>query len=225
MSNIKRGRGRPRGSGLPDGPRLDQIADLMIADPGLRPTTAIKRTNPAPGQSEIRRLQDKWRTEGASRLRAARERLEAARAAQLERSRQRRGGSAGGYGSTGALAMDRRLRATQRLLDAASGGGPLSAVDRAARGIHPASELLAAATESPLARQMRAIENSSLMKAARALEDSPLARAARAIEDSPSMRLMRQIEDSPTMRLMREIENSPALKLSRELDRLKRYGL
>jgi hypothetical protein len=197
MSNTRRGRGRPKGSGLPDGPRLDAVADLMIANPGLRHTTAIKRTNPAPGQSEIRRLQEKWRAEGESRLRAARERQ----------------------------ALDRRLRATQRLLDAATGGGPLTALDRAARGLHPTSSLLDAAIESPLAKQMRAIEDSPVMKAARALEDSPLAKAGRAIEESPTMRMMRQIEDSPTMRMMREIENSPAMKLSRELDRLRRYGL
>src|ERR1700730_6419276 len=40
----KRGRGRPRGTGKPDGPTLRRIADTIVADPTLRPTTAIKRT-------------------------------------------------------------------------------------------------------------------------------------------------------------------------------------
>lgn len=53
-------RGRPRGSGLDDRVSLRAIADLLEADPELKPTTAIKRigvTDP----STIRRLRDKLR--------------------------------------------------------------------------------------------------------------------------------------------------------------------
>jgi hypothetical protein len=55
-------RGRPRGSGLDDRVSLRAIADLLEADPALKPTTAIKRigvTDP----STIRRLRDKLRVE------------------------------------------------------------------------------------------------------------------------------------------------------------------
>jgi hypothetical protein len=52
-------RGRPPGTGKNDTDRLLKIASLMAADPGLRPTTAIKQigeTDP----STIRRLRDKY---------------------------------------------------------------------------------------------------------------------------------------------------------------------
>jgi hypothetical protein len=52
-------RGRPPGTGKNDTDRLLKIAGLMAADPGLRPTTAIKHigeTDP----STIRRLRDKY---------------------------------------------------------------------------------------------------------------------------------------------------------------------
>lgn len=52
-------RGRPKGTGLNDAAQLRAIAGLMAADPGLRPTTAIKTlgiTDP----SVIRRLRDKY---------------------------------------------------------------------------------------------------------------------------------------------------------------------
>jgi hypothetical protein len=52
-------RGRPPGTGKNDTDRLLKIAALMAADPGLKPTTAIKQigeTDP----STIRRLRDKF---------------------------------------------------------------------------------------------------------------------------------------------------------------------
>ena len=51
-------RGRPRGSGLDDRVQLRRIADLLEADPTLKPTTAIKATGVS-DPSTIRRLRDK----------------------------------------------------------------------------------------------------------------------------------------------------------------------
>lgn len=53
-------RGRPRGSGLDDRVSLRAIADLLEADPALKPTTAIKRLGVS-DPSTIRRLRDKLR--------------------------------------------------------------------------------------------------------------------------------------------------------------------
>lgn len=61
----KRGRGRPKGSGLDDAKALATITAMLAADRAMRPTTAIKRagvTNP----STIRRLRDKLREAGES---------------------------------------------------------------------------------------------------------------------------------------------------------------
>ncbi len=59
MSAAKMQRGRPKGSGINDQLRLDEIARIMSADPRIKPTTAIKTlgiTDP----STIRRLRDKF---------------------------------------------------------------------------------------------------------------------------------------------------------------------
>jgi hypothetical protein len=63
MHTMKPQRGRPKGSGIDDRARLQQIAGMMAVDPRLKPTTAIKAigiTDP----STIRRLRDKLRSMG-----------------------------------------------------------------------------------------------------------------------------------------------------------------
>jgi hypothetical protein len=56
---TKPGRGRPKGTGLNDAAHLRAIADLIAADPDLKPTTAIK-TLGISDPSVIRRLRDKY---------------------------------------------------------------------------------------------------------------------------------------------------------------------
>lgn len=65
MSSIKRTRGRPRGTGLDDGPTLRTVADMLAADPSLKPTTAIRRALDKPTETAVRRLQGKWQHHGA----------------------------------------------------------------------------------------------------------------------------------------------------------------
>lgn len=55
-------RGRPRGSGLDDRVQLRRIAQLLEADPALKPTTAIKAVG-VTDPSTIRRLRDKLKTD------------------------------------------------------------------------------------------------------------------------------------------------------------------
>lgn len=63
MTTVKRQRGRPKGTGINDRETLVRIAEIIAANPSLKPTTAIKQagvTNP----STIRRLRDKFSEEG-----------------------------------------------------------------------------------------------------------------------------------------------------------------
>jgi len=60
MIPTKTARGRPKGSGLNDFAQLRAIAGLMISDPGLPPTTAIKALG-IHDPSVIRRLRDKYK--------------------------------------------------------------------------------------------------------------------------------------------------------------------
>src|SRR3546814_6510390 len=81
MNNIiNRGRGRPVGTGLDDGPTLNKMADIMVANPAMRPTTAMRRAIDKPGPSVVRRLQVKWKAGSAEYLAAARARRAAASA-------------------------------------------------------------------------------------------------------------------------------------------------
>lgn len=73
-------RGRPRGTGKNDTPYLAQVAEFMVVDPKLKPTTAMKRVIAtrrnwgATDDTLLRRWQDKWKNVGADLLSAAKER-------------------------------------------------------------------------------------------------------------------------------------------------------
>ena len=72
-TNRKR-RGRPPGSGADDTATLIAMADLLAAEPDLKPTTAMKRAVRKIGASQLRRLQVKWKKDGAALPAAAQQR-------------------------------------------------------------------------------------------------------------------------------------------------------
>jgi hypothetical protein len=66
MAQKTAARGRPKGTGLDDAGPLAAIAELIAANPGMKPTTAIKAlgiTDP----STVRRLRDKYQQRAAPR--------------------------------------------------------------------------------------------------------------------------------------------------------------
>jgi len=67
-------RGRPRGTGIDDSSTLAVVADVLLASPGMRPTTAMKRAVRGVEATRLRRLQEKWRDHGTRLLAEARER-------------------------------------------------------------------------------------------------------------------------------------------------------
>ena len=80
MSTEKRLPGRPRGSGKNNSPHLAQVADLMVREASLRPSTAMKRVIAsrkdwgATDATLLRRRQGKWKESGSVLLAEARER-------------------------------------------------------------------------------------------------------------------------------------------------------
>jgi hypothetical protein len=73
MGQKTAARGRPKGTGLDDAGPLAAIADMIAANPGMKPTTAIKAlgiTDP----STVRRLRDKYQQRFAPRDRTPAER-------------------------------------------------------------------------------------------------------------------------------------------------------
>lgn len=70
-------RGRPKGTCKDDGEKLAAIAEALVREPSMKPTTAIKRCGYT-NEADIRRLQYKWSQEGANYLAAAKSRQPAA---------------------------------------------------------------------------------------------------------------------------------------------------
>jgi hypothetical protein len=81
MGNAMRLRGRPRGSGKNDAPYLAKVAELLIGDPSLKPTSAMKRVIrcrtdwDANDPTLLRRWQVKWKANGPSHLCTAQKRV------------------------------------------------------------------------------------------------------------------------------------------------------
>lgn len=94
MTESKKGRGRPKGSGINDHDILLKIAGHCVAEPSLKRTTAIKRcgiTNP----SVIRRLRDKF-AEQETQLLAEAQAAAAATSTPAEPKSKSRGGKVNG---------------------------------------------------------------------------------------------------------------------------------
>ncbi len=163
-----RRRGRPPGTGKDDVPTLAAMADLLVATPGLKPTTAMRRVVTRIGDSHLRRLQDKWRVHGARLLAEADRRRQeqaetAARDATARRSRPT--SPAAAYDQTAGL-MNRipRDRNLARLVD------------------FPAATALRDMLDSPMMRQIRQIQDSPMMRLSRHLD------ALRALGDPLGLR-------------------------------------
>lgn len=154
----------------------------------------MRQTDPAPNQSDLRRLQGKWKKRTQELLQAAE-----------------------------ARAAERRERETlsRRSGESPSFGAGLSAY--AAR-LDQISKIMQGRDASPLGRYYDALENNPAMRVAMGLEDSPTTRLMKQIENSPTTRLARALDDSPTMRLMKAMEDSPTIRLARQMDRFRLRG-
>lgn len=86
MTTEKRKRGRPLGSCKDDSPLLRQVADILVLDKKLKPTTAIKRFLASPNPSPIRRLQSKWKQDESKYVREAQTRAMRRAAEQRDRA-------------------------------------------------------------------------------------------------------------------------------------------
>lgn len=100
-TSQKRRRGRPPGTGKDDRAALRAVADLLIANPALRPSTAMRRAVRNIGDSHLRRLQGKWQRDGACLLAEAAEHVRVRKAAADDRAIDGEWWSGQGIGATG----------------------------------------------------------------------------------------------------------------------------
>lgn len=185
-------RGRPLGSGKDDADDLKAVAALILATPGLLPTTAYKRLKASAGDADIRRFQVKWKANAGDLMAQAQARREMqTQARQSEGSRRARHG--------GVAASLAEIAHTISALSA-----------------NPAMQSISDIYNSPGMQAMRDLHSSPAMQAVRDLHDSPAMRAVRDLQNSPAMQAIRDIQDSPTMRAIREYQDSPVMRAVRE---------
>jgi len=181
MSTNKRGRGRPPGTGLDDSPTLRKVADLIAANPSLKPTTAIKRVLERPTDTAVRRLQGKWKEHGP-RYRAE---AQARRSVPATRRASR---------SHAPRTARQIFEAHRRMQDAL---GP---------AMTAAQEMMNSTAMREAQEAFRRYHESPAMRAIQEFQNSPTMKAMLEIQNSPTMRAMRELEASPTMRAIREAQ-------------------
>jgi len=181
-SPNKRSRGRPVGSGKDDAPTLSRLADLILANPKMRPTTAMKRLDIF-DPSVIRRLQGKWRIEADHHMAQARARH------ALATAPSRRPNSS--YSPRAA----RQIAGAHRIMNDALGMSHFAAIQ--------------AALENPTLRAAREMMNTPEMLAAqetaRRYRESPAMQAIQEFQNSPTMQAMRELQGSPAVQAAREV--------------------
>ena len=181
MSTNKPGRGRPPGTGLDDSPTLRKVADLIAANPSLKPTTAIKRVLERPTDTAVRRLQGKWKEHGP-RYRAE---AQARRSVPATRRASR---------SHAPRTARQIFEAHRRMQDAL---GP---------AMTAAQEMMNSTAMREAQEAFRRYHESPAMRAIQEFQNSPTMKAMLEIQNSPTMRAMRELEASPTMRAIREAQ-------------------
>lgn len=183
MNSSKRNRGRPVGTGLDDSPTLKKVADMIVANPSLRPTTAIRRALDKPEASNIRRLQVKWKAGKAEYMADA----QAKRAAASTPARRV---SASYSPRAGRHIVDAHRKIQEAL-------GP---------GFRAAQEMMNSPAVRAAQEAARRYQENPALRAIEELRNSPTMRAIEELQNNPTVRLMRELQDSPMMRAAREME-------------------
>ena len=181
MSIKKRLRGRPKGSGKNDLPTLEEVADLIVAEPSLRPTTAMKRVKAsrrnwgATDETLLRRWQIKWKQDGETLLVMARERARPATNVSNNSSLPSFAGRPDWLGQLETLANSPQMRAM------------------AAYANSPAMKAMEAFANSPTRKELETYANSPTMKAVIAIGEQQ--RKIWDLVDPPFMREIRRIAE------------------------------
>ena len=178
----KRKRGRPRGPSKDDQLLLAKIADDLVADPSLKPTTAMRRRTKGILPCPVRRLQGRWKDSGEQYLAAAHARRKAA----TERAQERSYHSGPAYGVAGSFdRLSRQMaageppygvagsfeRLSRQMAEQINGTAFLGESRRLAR-------LVQDTIESPALREARRVleQTDSIRKATEAAYGAPLHR-------------------------------------------------
>ena len=183
---TKRGRGRPPGEGKPDKPFLEEVADLLIADSRLKPTSAMRKVLQSrkdwgsTDETIIRRWQVKWKAYGAALLVAARERAKPV------------------------------VTLAPLSPEAFDHQPPLSTFLQMKQELErsPYLEMIREMKNSPYLKMLREIQNSPAMQRAREMQSSSAMQMAREMQGSSAMQIAREMQNSSAMQIARDMHNS-----------------
>jgi hypothetical protein len=182
---TKRGRGRPPGEGKQDKPFLEEVADLLIADSRLKPTSAMKKVLQSrkdwgsTDETIIRRWQVKWKAYGAALLVTARE-----RAKPIVSSAPPSSGAFDRQPSPFAF-----LQMTQEL-------------ERS-----PYLEMIREMQNSRYVKMLQEAQNPLYVKMLREVQNSPDMQLARETQNSSATQLTPQMQYSSAKQIAREMDN------------------
>ena len=173
-------RGRPRGTGIDDTPILAAVADVLLASPGMLPTTAMKRAVRGVQPTQLRRLQEKWKVHG-NRFRAE--------AGERVRQKEEAAARAAAAGAA-AVAPDPAAawRAAAGMVDQAGVAAMLAGIDS------PAMEAMHLEHASMAATMSRQLGNLGRIKKLVDMVDPPALRALRQAVEPPALRQIRALQ-------------------------------
>lgn len=86
MTDDRKPKGRPKGTEMDDSAMLATIADMLVANPDMKATSAMRRIKPQASDAEIHRWQDKWKRRKVELLKEAKARDAAAMRKKAERA-------------------------------------------------------------------------------------------------------------------------------------------
>ena len=220
----RKSRGRPRGTGIDDMRVLEMVADLIVADPRLKPTTAMKRSIKAIGPSHLRRLQVKWKCLSETLFIAAQRR----RTQQpVEKFAKQLRPAPGKFSSVAADAANDIVRALEGSIGVEAINGPGTAAsyttmtERSQAGSVATAFAAAGVTgngsaTSELARRTGASLEQMLGDGT--LSATQIASSIAGI--SPNLPAISAIAQSPWMTTLLQLQNSPAMELVRRQQEL-----
>lgn len=185
LNSMKRGRGRPVGTGIDDVPILSKIADIILANPSLRPTTVIRQCLDKPGPSIIRRLQVKWKERSAEFMDQARSRRDAA----ISRSPSQQVG--------GLLLTSQAVR---QMLEVQRKMHEMMNIP----GLRAAHELMSSPTFIAAQDAARRIQANPAFRALEELRKKPTMEALRGFNANPTLKVLREFEEGDAMHAVRE---------------------
>lgn len=206
MSEVRRSRGRPKGTEIDDSKVMTAIATTLAAHPGIKPRAAMRRHKPDATDTEFRRWHAKWAERGDDYLHAAKahqmevKQKEQARLAQAELKRLSE--QAGLRYSSASKAMFEAVCGTyessiEKAMRECYGSSAVEAMHREMKASREAirrlDERMMGSMNDPVMRAALGLGGDALSRSARGLSSALWEDAARGVDSTSLSKLARSL--------------------------------